>query len=114
MSWWEKVVRLAIRPPRAIYELNDLPGPRFTVNGRLFMRHDIQVRLYSEPSLSGVLRAPQAWVGKGVGVGHVRVDTVRACARRLSRFCTPARRLRCTASPTASSTTPALCGAPSP
>jgi hypothetical protein len=46
----------------------------------------------------------------------LRVDSVHACERRLSRT-SPARRLRCrTASPAASSrpTTPALCGASSP
>eukprot|EP00976_Prorocentrum_cordatum_P017782 358257-Prorocentrum_minimum.AAC.3 len=45
-GWWERVVHLAIRPPRAKYNFSDLPGPKFTINGRVFLRRNINVSFH--------------------------------------------------------------------
>eukprot|EP00976_Prorocentrum_cordatum_P062054 1176562-Prorocentrum_minimum.AAC.3 len=40
-GWWARVVNMAIRPPRAKYQLTDLPGPKFSVGGRVFIRRNV-------------------------------------------------------------------------
>lgn len=44
-STWTKLVNLVIRPPRAVYDVDDcLPGPRFRLGGVAHARHDLELR----------------------------------------------------------------------
>ena len=44
-GWWTRLVNMAIRPPRARYQLSDLPGPKFSVGGRVIVRRTVTVSL---------------------------------------------------------------------